>query len=602
MGRDRAQGPAHVERTWGDAVTAPNSQHLWAQVLIQELVRAGVRHAVVCPGSRSTPLAFAVADAPGVKLWTMPDERSAAFLALGLGMSTEVPAAVVVTSGTAGANCYPAFIEAHVARVPLIILTADRPWELHGFGALQTMDQARLFGAYGTHTGLMAPEMTNTALVHLRAVVSRAAQDCRRQRLPCHINVPFREPLAPSPEPLPTTLDALALHGRKDAPFHHVTTATATWDPPALAAAAHTLATAQRGLVVAGPRLARNDGYQDAILELAEHLGFPVLAEATSNLRFHPRSTSVISHAEAILRTPGLDVALCPDVILRVGGPITTRKLQAFVDGAQAAVVSLADEGMFFDPNHTAQHVLQGNAPGAARAFQQAIPQRKTTAYEQRWQQLDRAVANAWVDTSRPSSTLTEPQIAALVASVLPAGSALFVSSSMPIRDLDAFSHARRVDVDVYASRGVSGIDGITSTAFGVAAGSGRPTVLLTGDTAFLHDVGGLVWGSRLHIPLTVVLVNNDGGRIFSFLPVADHGKHLDRLFTMPHGADLSHASALAGIAHHRPTTLAELRRDVLASLQGGTQVIEARVDGARVRADHDDLWSRARNAVAGCP
>lgn len=409
-------------------------------------------------------------------------------------MSTGVPAAVVVTSGTAGANCYPAFIEAHVARVPLIILTADRPWELHGFGALQPWTRRVLFGAYGTHTPLMAP---TTALVHLRAVVSRAAQDCRLQRLPCHINVPFREPLAPSPEPLPTTLDTLALQGRRGRAVsrrHH----------------GHgQLGPARVGCrrPYAGQSAARSGGCGPAPcakqrlpeLQLAEHLGFPVLAEATGDLRFHPRSTSVISHAEAILRTPGLDVALRPDVIVRVGGPITTRKMQSFVDGAQATVVSLADEGMFFNPNHTAQHVLQGNVPGAARALQQAIPQRKTTDYEQRWQQLDHAVANAWVDTSRPSSTPTE-QIAALVASVLPTGSALFVSSSMPIRDLDAFSHARRVDVDVYASRGVSGIDGITSTAFGVAAGTGRPTVLLTGDTAFLHDVGGLVWGSRLQL------------------------------------------------------------------------------------------------------
>lgn len=577
-------------------MNAPNSQHLWASILVDELVRGGARHAVICPGSRSTPLAYACAQHPDLKIFTVPDERSAAFLALGMARASHRPPLLICTSGTAVAHFLPAVIEAHLTHLPMIVLSADRPPELHGFGANQSIDQNHILGRYVRHfVDLPVPDMTDVALRHLRSVAARAASATLFPGGVAHLNVPFREPLAPTPEPLPA-LSLDVLEGRADRrPF--------LWHPPpergpngqALEEAWNRLSEAERLVVVCGPMDADTDT-ASAVHALCNDLRAPLLAESTSGIRFGARSPALVMHHDAILRFPERVAELKPDVILRLGGPLTTRQLQSFVDGSGAFTLLVHDHGDAMDPNHRAHLLLE--APVGTFCRTVGDIRGRSEAYRARWHALDSAVQRAFAALDMDVS-LTEPAVARAVVSQVPVDGALMVASSMPIRDVDAFSAPPSNAFQCVANRGAAGIDGLVSTAFGLAAAGTRRTVLLTGDTAFLHDLGGLVWGARLGLSLVMVVVNNDGGRIFSFLPVGQFPDMLEKLFTMPHGRDLQHAAALAGASYARPSTTHALKKAVADALAaGGVHLIEARVDGSATVEDHRVLWDAAKAAM----
>ncbi|MBI5494702.1 MAG: 2-succinyl-5-enolpyruvyl-6-hydroxy-3-cyclohexene-1-carboxylic-acid synthase [Deltaproteobacteria bacterium] len=561
--------------------------YAWAATVLDALAGGGVRDVVICPGARSAPLALCADAHGGLRTFPVVDERSGAFLALGLALSSRRPAAMICTSGTAGANAYPAVIEAAMSHVPMVIITADRPPELHGCGALQTIPQVPLFGAFADCVDLPPPDVQ---AAYARVRISGALAHATAAGRVLHVNVPLREPLAPETGPLPRGSSASARHF-----------VTAPAQPADLASLTDILAAASRPVVVAGPR--RPDAaFAAAAQSFAAALAAPVLAEATSGLRFGPHATSSIAHYEALLRVPSLGEELRPDVIVRVGGPVTTRCLQSWVDLAGATVITLADPGRVCDPARVSRFTVEAEPTAVLDVLARTLARGGTRGWWERWMRLD-AVATEVLSAELPAAApCTEPSLARTVMESVPGGAALFVSSSMPIRDLDAFVSRRSDPVDVFASRGASGIDGIVSTAFGVAAGSGRRTVLFTGDTAFLHDVGGLAWGARLRIPLCIVVVNNAGGRIFEFLPVASATTRLNELFVMPHGVDLAHAAALAGARLHRPATGTALTRAVQEGLEGGVHVVEVQVDPSRVRADHDAAFAAVRRAVERAP
>ncbi|MEW5850699.1 MAG: 2-succinyl-5-enolpyruvyl-6-hydroxy-3-cyclohexene-1-carboxylic-acid synthase [Myxococcota bacterium] len=566
---------------------APNSQYLWAGVIVDELARSGVRHAVICPGSRSAPLAVACGSHGGIRCWPVPDERSAAFLALGIGKASGSPAMVVCTSGTAGAHFLPAVMEAHLSDVPLVVVTADRPPELHGFGASQTVDQQHLYGRYTRFfADVGAPVMDAGALRHLRATVSRAAHLSRGV---AHLNVPLREPLAPTEESLPAgLLDAAT----QFTPPHTLTTRHHVMDAGRVA----DIVTGRgRILLLAAPRDAQ-DGLPDALRTLAARWNVPLLAEAASGVRHGDSAAPVIAHYEAVLRCPAAKT-LAPEVILKFGGRVTTRVLQGLVDSG-ATVVNFSENGEVVDPGHAASLVLEGDPAAWCRSLVD-LPVRVSPEYLARWRECDLRVSAALDEQTGREETLTEPAVARIVSSVTPEGSTLFVSSSMPIRDLDAFSSSRNSSLRVLANRGAAGIDGIVSSAFGVAA-TGARTVLLTGDTTLLHDLGGLVWGARLGLSLVVVVINNGGGRIFSFLPIGRFPEHFESLFAMPPGVSMVDVARVASARHHQPTTPAELTACMREALEGGVHVVEIVVDGAQTVAQHEHWWAAARAAVEG--
>ncbi|MDP1828384.1 MAG: 2-succinyl-5-enolpyruvyl-6-hydroxy-3-cyclohexene-1-carboxylic-acid synthase [Archangium sp.] len=543
----------------------------WAATLVGALVGGGVRHAVIAPGSRSTPLALAFADRPDVKCWSVIDERSAAFFALGLSKSTGTPAVVVCTSGTAGAHFLPAVMEAGEGGTPLVVLTADRPWELHGFGAPQTIAQVGMFGRY-VRAAEALPTPDEEGLTHLAAVTSRLVHLAKSApRGPVHLNVPFREPLAP-------VGGALVI----DPPVTTFAPVTVTADLSVVNAA---IASAKRGLIVCGPR-ERNDGFGEWVHALGARLGFPVIAEAASNARYgFPEAIGVV---DTLLRNQRFAEAMKPDVVLRFGGGLTAKGPQAWLDACGARIFQFTDEGSPFDPNHRAEQLIPfspsprlGEGRGEGRASWRAT-----------W-----ATAQDAVLAIDPGNELIEPLVARHFIAALPQGTPVFLSSSMPIRDVDAFA-IRGQPLRVFTNRGVNGIDGITSTALGVAAGTGRPTALLIGDVALLHDLSGLLIARRHALSLTMVVVNNDGGGIFHFLPIATRTPHFEQLFGTPHGVDLAHAASLANATLHRPGDLAELGRTVASCLEGGLHLIEVRTSRIQNVDVHRALFAKLAEAV----
>ncbi|WP_257458827.1 2-succinyl-5-enolpyruvyl-6-hydroxy-3-cyclohexene-1-carboxylic-acid synthase [Archangium lipolyticum] len=574
-----------------------NLNQLWARAVLEELVRGGVRHAVVCPGSRSSPLALACVRTQGLRTWSVIDERSAGFFALGLAKQSRAPAVLVATSGTAGAHFYPAVIEAAMSQVPLVVLTADRPLELQGWGAPQTVPQGRFFGEFArlfADVGL--PEASDAALVHLRATVARAvSQASRAPRGTVHLNMQFREPLAPTAEDFDAEhLSALAREGRKGAPLTRIVPPTRQPDPQVLEQVRARVADVERGVIVCGPR-DENDGFAEAIASLAEATGYPVLAEATSQARYGG-GPATVSLYDAMLRHEPFAKAHRPELVLRFGGGLTPKGPQAWIDGSGAEVVLFSDEGGLFDPAHRASRVVEGSAVAACEALGKGLsrglgPWARSFLWAEQWTRA--ALESAFSE----DPSLTEMRIAHDVVAALPDGANLFVSSSMPIRDVDAFAPSMGRRLRVLANRGANGIDGIISSALGVAAVSARPTVLLTGDLAFLHDVGGLLTARRSGVPLTVVVVNNDGGGIFSFLPIAQAEaaqKHYEPLWGTPHGVDLSHAAALYQTRFKRPDSPAALRAAVAEGLKGGLHLIEVKVAERTKNVDlHRQLFAR---------
>ena len=555
MGGNRAEGPGAPLRAGGDGLKEPdNLNALFARALVDELCAAGAREAVISPGSRSTPLVLACAEEKRMKLRVVLDERSAAFVALGAAKATGRPALALATSGTAGAHFFPAILEAEAARVPLVALTADRPLELHGFGAPQTMDQQHLFGTHVRFfADLGAPEPLEARLRHLRAV---AALACSRAlgppRGPVHLNVPYREPLSGADGALPALRD-------RPAPR------------------------------IATPRLSADDA------ALSRSTGYPILAEAASQVRF--RVPEAVAHYDAILKHRPSAEALRPEAVIRFGAGLTSKTLQQWLDASGAYTVLVSDDSALFDPAHAASLVLAGDAVATAFALADRVvrPAGASLPFADADQRARSGLEAAFAREEEPS----EPAVARELLAALPAGSQLFVSSSMPVRDVDAWA-GRAAAVRVLANRGVNGIDGIVASALGAALATSRRTAVLLGDLALLHDLGGLVAAARLGAELTLVVVDNDGGGIFSFLPIASQTPRFEELFGTPHGLDLARAAALAGARLHSPRTLPELRAALRET--GGLHFVHVRSDRARNVERHRALEAAVASALGSAP
>jgi 2-succinyl-5-enolpyruvyl-6-hydroxy-3-cyclohexene-1-carboxylate synthase len=524
--------------------------------MVDEWARAGVTAAFVAPGSRSTPLALALANDRRLRVHVFHDERAAAFAALGHGLATGRPAVVACSSGTAGAHFHAAVIEADAAGVPLIVCTADRPPELWHVGAPQTIDQNRLFGS--TPRFFAQPGVPDDAARgSWRSLASQLvayASGVSGRPGPVHANLSFRDPLTAEPGPLPPGRDG----GR---PWHHDLRpgrlgaggdGSGQAGSRVSAGAAADLWHRMRGLdgvIVAG------HGTSDpiSVLSLARTLGWPVLADHRSGCRAEGQA---VAHFDSLLRSPSFAKQVEPDVVLRFGSPPASKVLSQWLAAIDADVVAAMADGSWFDPERVAAITVA--EAGLARALLAAVPgdyPRSTSA--ERWLRADARAASViaavlgedlGTEGSSASVPVTEPGIARAVVAGLPAGGSLVVASSMPVRDLEWFGPNRR-DIKVFANRGANGIDGLIATATGLAM-TGSPTTLLIGDVAFLHDSTALIGLRDRPGSLTIVVVDNDGGGIFSFLPQADlvDGERFEQLFGTPHGTDLAALSRAHGL------------------------------------------------------
>jgi len=538
---------------------SPDIQATCCATLVDEWVRCGLTDAVVCPGSRSTPMALALAADDRIALHVHHDERSGSFHALGLAQVTGRPVAVLVTSGTAVVQLHAAAVEADLAGVPLLLCTADRPPELRDVAAPQTVDQERLFGrSLRWYVDAGVPDAA--AAGTWRSLAARAwAEATAAWPGPVQVDLPFREPLVGMPGPLP--------EARGDGPWHR--RVRAGREAPVLDASI----AGAKGVVVAG----RGTTDPDAVVDLAEALGWPLLADPTSGCR---RRGSVAAF-DALLRTPFADRAR-PEVVLRVGGLPASKVLGQWLQACGAHEVVVAPEPWWPDPAHAAA-VLLDEVPVAPAGHEPVAEWREA------WAAADELAQGA-IDEVLAAEPLSEPAVARHLTRALPPGAALVVSSSMPVRDVEWFG-VPRADLRVLSNRGANGIDGVVSTAVGVAS-AGVRTALLIGDVAFLHDSNGLLGLADRGVDLTVVVVDNDGGGIFSFLPQRQElaPERFERLFGTPHGLDLVAVARAFGVDAQAVTSPADLE------WRPGVRVLVVRGD----RDANVALHRRLDEAVAG--
>jgi 2-succinyl-5-enolpyruvyl-6-hydroxy-3-cyclohexene-1-carboxylate synthase len=531
---------------------------LWARALADELARCGVREVVLAPGSRSTPLVLAFASDGRFRLRVHLDERSAAFFALGVGKASGRPAVMVTTSGTAAANLMPAVVEASMSGVPLLVLTADRPPRLRDADANQAIDQVRLYGTYPrAFFDLAVPTLEGPALRHLRGVACRAvAAATGAEAGPVHVNVPFDKPLEPvADDPAAAGFTAghpLAASGRPDGePFVRVGPRKARAGDDEIAALAAVVSGSVRTLVVAGP--ARDPGEVGrAALALGSAVGCPVLADPLSGARFGESGDAlVVSAYDLYLRDPEVRARLEPSLILRVGTSPTSASLQEYLLGfAGVRHVVVDGGGRWKDHGATATDYIRADAADTLLRLARALADHGFAARDSRWPDLWRR-AEAAARSALSLSAGDEPHegtVLAAAAAAVPAAGTFFVSSSMPVRDLDAFGAPRSAPLRALANRGASGIDGVVSTAFGVASTVEGPVACVLGDVAFFHDQNGLLWSREKDARVVFVLIDNDGGGIFHMLPVREHEPHFTPYFATPHGLELKRAAELHGI------------------------------------------------------
>jgi 2-succinyl-5-enolpyruvyl-6-hydroxy-3-cyclohexene-1-carboxylate synthase len=558
----------------------------YAATLVDEWIRQGVRHAVICPGSRSTPLAVALSERAELAIHVHHDERSAAFMGLGIGLATGDPAVVLTTSGTAAVELHPAVVEADLAAVPLLAVTADRPPELRGVGAPQTIDQRELFGASVRWFADPGPPANRRRDSWRTLAADAYAATVGLVAGPVHLNAAFREPLVgPAGELAP--VDATEARTRPDPMVLTDDQVSRLVDE----------LEDRNGIIVAGVRSAPTAADAAAIAGLSARLGWPVLADHLSGCR--RSSSEVVGCFDAILRVEGAAAALRPEVILRLGGLLASRVTNEWLAGLGVPQFAIDPTGRAPDPDAVVTERLWAHVGNACGQVDRALARLELpveSRWLNQWRDAERVAAAAIESTMGSVGGLSEPGAARAALAAVPAGGTLMVSSSMPVRDLEWYSPARD-DVRVVANRGANGIDGVVSTAVGLALAAG-PVVCLVGDVAFLHDQSALIGLARRGADVAIVVVDNDGGGIFSFLPQADalESGRFEQLFGTPHGTDL----AALGVAYGLPTTQVSTHAGLESALVGwrdrrGTALIVARSD----RRTNVEFHRRLNAAVA---
>ena len=573
--------------------------YLLLRAFCDELARCGMRDACTSPGSRNTPIVLSLVRERRIRCWSHIDERCAGFFAVGAAKSGGRPVAVTCTSGTAAAELVPAVVEAWQARVPLIVLTADRPAELREVGAGQAIDQLKLYGSAAKwFVEVDPPGATDAGLRWMRQLACRAYWTALEGRPgPVHLNLPLREPLVldgPLPaDPVPGRPDGRPWVARR-------TPAIRSGRAAAHEATAHELTTHEppadeipaRGVVVAG-RDERGDRVAEAAAALAARAGYPLLADPLSHAR---HGANAIATYDLLLRDPPFAADVVPELVIRVGDLPTSKPLRTWLarlgEHEGTRQLALDPDQTWQDPDAVLDEIDAGDPAAALEALADAARAQPDLAWLARWLAADEAVGRALADEL--GVELSESLVAARLGDWLGEphhATVLFCAASMPIRDLELHLPARRPLPRVLSNRGANGIDGTVSSAFGVAAAGDAPVVLLIGDVALAHDIGGLLAARRLGLELTIVLINNDGGGIFHFLSVSGEDDAFEEHVATPHGLEFDRVAALYGLRYVHALTEVELRRAVTGAVgSGAVTLIEVRTDRVANLAAHRRL------------
>ncbi len=579
-----------------------DTQSSFVGEFVNSLIQLGIKDVCVCPGSRSTPLALTFRRDPRIKVWMHVDERSAAYFALGIAKRSKLPVAVVSTSGTAAVNFAPAAVEAFFARVPLLLLTADRPAHARDIGTNQTIDQVRLYGSHVKWSvDVQIPDDLNVSLAYARSIAGRSVKGALDNPVgPVHLNFPFREPLLPEQGKSSREIES----GEQEHGFS-ATPPPGRYSPEDFAPLGRALHDAERPLIVCGEQ--GDPAFPDAVTALASEIGAPVLADPLSQVRCGPQHRPIVIDAyDAFLRDEEIACRLSPDFVLRFGAAPVSKALLQFLERNRSCNQVLVDPGGSRDPVLSASDVVRLDPASLCRAILDGAPDQPASApgpgapdWVASWTETNTRVRSALAARIAEESGLSEPGVFADLNEVLPAGGTLFAGNSMPVRDLDAMFPGGTRDIRFLANRGASGIDGVVSTALGVSTASEEPVVLVIGDLSFYHDMNGLLAARRYGLSLTIVLVNNDGGGIFSMLPQSTD-PHFEEVFATPTGLDFKHTAELYGLEHHCITSRQQFRELVTRSLGSeGVTLLEIRTDRGANAKLHRDLMKAATLAGA---
>lgn len=542
------------------------------------LMIADVKTVVISPGSRSTPLAYAFASTKGLDVYMQVDERSAAYFALGLAKASGNPVVLLCTSGTAASNYHPAITEAYYARIPLIVITADRPHELREVGAPQAIDQIRMYGKHVKYSvdfplAENNPDIEDFIDRHISRALSVATT---APRGPVHLNVPFREPLL--------------IDFDRETPkmtFKKRFKSVDSLDASTAQQISQLLVTSEKGFIIAGEMPIGFD--KAAFWNFAKALEWPVLCDPLSNLRTEVPEQCIalcIDHYDALLKSDAFKEKVVPDTVIRFGAQPVAKPLSLYLKKVRPATVIAVDESPEFrDSLGVVTHHIQTSPETVIKI----IVDKPKTSYTELWTMANEAAS---VITNKYEGVAGDEGIfAKTLFEHLPTESDLVSGSSMPIRDVDTFFRKTDKDITIFANRGTNGIDGVVSTAFGIQAARKRPTWLLIGDLSFLHDVNGLIVTRFHEADLTIVIINNDGGGIFSYLPQADAGNHFEELFGTPTGLTFGHIAAMYDAQYAAIHTPEEFGMELDKVKEKPVRIIEVFTNRqANVKA-HRDLW-----------
>ncbi len=563
-----------------------NTNTVWASILAETLQRLGLIAAVICPGSRSTPLAVAFAQNTKIEAIPVLDERSAAFFALGIARKSGLPVAIICTSGTAGANFYPAVIEARESRVPLLILTADRPPEMRDCHSGQTIDQVKLYGNYPNwQTELAVPSVDIGLLRYLRQTIIHAWERSQFPvKGPVHINLPFRDPLAPIPD---TTTNLLQSQFQPEAFFAHISHSPLPTPHSPLPTPHSEWQKYHRGIIIAGLAQPQNPReYCSAVGELSKMLGFPVLGEGLSPIRNYAQlNPYLISSYDLILRDRKLAETLKPEIVIQIGELPTSKELRAWLNKYQPQCWIIDSSDQNLDSLHGKTIHLRisveemgsgewGVGSGGGEVGKISLLDTTQPDYLAKWCEVEAEVRSKIDNKMSGISQLFEGKAAWLLSQILPPETPLFIANSMPVRDVESFWVPGNRRIRPFFNRGANGIDGTLSTALGIAHRN-ESTVILTGDLALLHDTNGFLLKQKLVGHLTIVLINNNGGGIFEILPISQFEPPFEEFFATPQSVNFAQLCGSYGVEHHLIESWSELQELLNPLPKVGIRVLE---------------------------
>lgn len=532
-----------------------NLNTFWSNLIIEELTRNGINYFCISPGARSTSLISAAALNTRARTIMIYDERSSAYHALGYGKFNKIPAVVITTSGTAVSNLYPAIIEAYYSAIPIIILTADRPPELQGVSANQTIDQDKIFGSYvKTFINLPCPDINIMPEFILDTIGYAASQCIKGPQGPIHINCQFRKPLEPNGSVTAKNyISNIKKWQVSDKPYsRYISNPEKTPEIKGgqyISEIIEIINSSSKGLISIGtlsPTIETGE-----IMDLVAKLDWPVYADVTSGLRLTECGSNIIKHFDQEVLSSKFNRMASPEVVLHLGGRITSKRFGHFLDqNRPEKFIVINDDGSRNDPSQGSNIFIETDINSFLKAALKKIIKNKDSRFKDFYNSMINEAQDIIESNSRASEKINEVFIARHISEKIPDGNCLFLSSSMPIRDMDLYGIQGRKNIPTGSNRGTSGIDGVISTAAGFAQGNNKPCTLIIGDHAFIHDLNALSMIRALNVPMVIILVNNQGGGIFHFLPISKNKEIFEEYFVLPHNFTFKGACSSFGIGH----------------------------------------------------